>query len=133
MGHIEDRFSHAELVRELRIEAPFARHSEIIPDAFWTHAVAAFGSSPRAFEDHHACPILRGILERDHLVDLATPLYCAPGGPPSTVIVSRTCDPPAPRAVPEPSPMVLASIAIIAAVIFLRIFGWTLAKSDRTA
>lgn len=133
MGHIDDHFSHAELVRELRIEAPFARHGEITPDPFWAHAVASFNANPRAFEDHHACPILAGILKRDHLVNLAISPHCIPGDPPSTASISRTCDPPAPHAVPEPSPIVLSSIAIVAVAIFCRILKSALEKIEPKA
>lgn len=133
MGHIDDHFSHAELVRELQIEAPYEHAGLIAPDAFWTKAVTSFESDKHEFLRLHACPLLDRVLKHDHLVGPATSPHCVLGDPTSTAIVGRTCDPPAPHAIPEPSPMVLSSIAIVAVAIFCRILKSALAKIEPKA
>ena len=130
--YIPDHFSHRDLVRELRIEAPYARQGLIVPDVFWTKVEASYLSDPHMFLRQHQCSILDYIVRHDHLpadpdppittaLSPPTSLCPTPGisSPPTWTdppIGTGSHDPPDPRqviGVPEPSSIVLAGFAAL--------------------
>ncbi len=86
--YIADHFSHRDLVRELRIEAPYARQGLIVPDVFWTKVEASYLSDPRMFLGQHECSILDYIVRHDHLPAAPPPVVTTTLSPP--MIISPT-------------------------------------------
>jgi hypothetical protein len=123
--YIPDHFSHAALVGELRIEAPYARQGLIVDDAFWEKVEASYQSDPRMMLHEHQCAILAYILRHDHLAvypdaDTATmppptTVWQTPAtsSPPTGTGTLDPVGPPPTNGVPEPSSIILAGIAAL--------------------
>jgi hypothetical protein len=124
-GFIPDQFSHAALVREIHIEAPYAHQGLIVNDAFWEKVEASYQSDPRMMLHEHQCPILDQILRIDRLsVD---PSAVTTPTPPATTVwqlpltslpptVTGTHYPVGPLttiSVPEPTSIIPAGIAAL--------------------
>jgi hypothetical protein len=130
--YIADHFSHRDLVRELRIEAPYARQGLIVPDVFWTKVEASYLSDPRMFLGQHQCSILDYIVRHDDLPAAPDPAVTTAISPPTALCPTPDIsspptstgtpvwtgthdpgDPPQVIGVPEPSSFVLAGFAAL--------------------